>query len=442
MTEAKPPTTSAIPASQPPAGRLVRVLGGVALVALAFGLGALSQRGLSDKPAPKAVPSGAPNARPAAPPKPAPVVQPVAVIAEAKPDATTVTLSGSVADEYGRALPDAVVFAGRDIPEAQAAQKSPAVGELGVIPGPVPAIPVDKPLSAPANASSVRSDQDGKFSIGGLPSGALQVFVSLAGYEPSLLGLEGLLPGETRDDLLIVLRTPLEAKLVDQLAAEQALAADPELARISGSVLDVLGRGVPNALVQTDEGEASTRTDANGAFTLLGVSPGVLRLIAEDEHAGRAQSQEVRARKGETLPGVLLHLPARAIPSATTQAPATPAQPQTSMGQPVAAAPKPRTPQPSAPSPVLTGGFALEARPNGLFVNLIDKDSAPGRAGIEVGDLVLTIDDEPVLSVSQARGMLRDPAGETAKVRIQRGKKKLTLRWKRPGLRYAPGTAR
>jgi len=420
-------------------GRLLRGMGVLTLVLAAFGLGALSQRGLSaEKPV---SPQRTASKKPLPPPKPsAPKVVEASPKAPETIAANSVSIGGSIADEYGRALADVMVFAGHDIPEADAAAKAADVGELGVIAGPVPAIPVDKPAAPPANGASARTDQDGKFLIRGLPAGLVEVFISHAGYESSFIVLEGLKPGDSRDDLYLVLRTPLEARLVDQVTAEQALADNPDFARISGMVLDALGRGVPNALVQTDEGEASTRTDASGAFRLVGVAEGVLRLSAEDPTAGSAQSQEVRARKGETLPNVLLHLPARHVPSATDRAATTP-------GLAIAAQPgapaQPRAAQASTSAlPALAGGLALEARPNGVFVNLVDKDSAPARAGIEVGDVMLSIDDEAVLSVSQARGMLRDPAGEIAKIRVQRGKKRLSLRWKRPALRYAPGSRR
>ncbi len=350
---------------------------------------------------------------------------PAAIVAPAKPVVEPITIAGSVVDEFGRAIVDAVVSIGREVPTTGAGTTAP-IGELGVTQGPVPAIPSSPTATPPPDAATARTDQDGKFSIAGVQPGNMQLFVAQPGYEPNLSALDALRVGETRDQLYIVLRTPAEALPVEPIAA-----LDPALAQIAGVVLDRLGRPVVGALVETDEGDASAQTDSSGAFALMNVVPGALRIVASDENAGRGESAEVRARAGELLPGVRIHLPDRYVPGLA------PAPLPTASRAPMPTRPAPSAPKPSA-APVLQAGVALEQRPNSVVVSLLDQNSAPSKAGLVAGDILLRIADEPVLSASQARGMLRDPAGTAAKAHILRGKKRLILRWKRPGIRFAP----
>jgi C-terminal processing protease CtpA/Prc len=56
------------------------------------------------------------------------------------------------------------------------------------------------------------------------------------------------------------------------------------------------------------------------------------------------------------------------------------------------------------------------------------------RAGVRAGDVLVTIDGEPVLSVAQVRGMLRDPPGHFANLRLARNKAQIRVRYKRPEL--------
>ncbi len=352
----------------------------------------------------------------------------------AKPAVEPVTLSGSVADEFGRALTEAIILVGRDLPHVSPNSEKPEVGELGVTKGPVPAIPDTTTMTPPRDAATARSDQDGKFSISGVEPGNVQVYVSQPGYEPTTLALAGLRPGETRDKLYIVLRTPVEAIPVEPIAP-----LDPNLARIAGVVIDVLGRPVSGALVETDEGEASTQTGADGAFELIGVVPGALRVVASDDTAGQGESPEVRARAGELLPGIRLHLPGRHEPrpgQAEAPAPRAPSSQAAASAPPFAAQPVRAAKPQATPAPLLLAGVALEQGPNSVLVNIVDQNSAASRGGLLAGDTLLRVDNEPVLSASQGRGMLRDPTGRVARVQVLRGNKRVNLRWKRPGVRY------
>lgn len=357
------------------------------------------------------------------------VAPPAAAIVAPKPLETPATLSaaesvsvsGSVADEFGRAIVDATVFVGQDLPEPSAPSERLPVGELGVTNGPVPVIPTSIEATPPKDAIGAHTDQDGKFAVTGVKPGAIQIFVTQVGYEPNLVVLDAAKAGDVLDQVYIVLRTPAQVAL----ETEEADAADQKLARIAGIVLDKLGHPVPNVRVRTDEGDAKARTNASGEFSLTGVAPGALRILAEDESAGSGQSAVVRARAGETLEDVRVHLPGRhTLTDAENEA-------LTSS----AAAPRPSVMKRAAP--VMVGGLALEDRPTGVFVNMIDKSNAAAQAGLGVGDVLVRVDDEAVLSAAQARGMLRDPPGELAKVQVLRGTKRVTLRWKRPAGRFS-----
>ena len=60
--------------------------------------------------------------------------------------------------------------------------------------------------------------------------------------------------------------------------------------------------------------------------------------------------------------------------------------------------------------------------------------SAAAKAGVRSGHVLLSVDGEQVLSPAQGRGMLRDPAGLAANLRLTRDGSQLRVRYKRPGL--------
>jgi hypothetical protein len=205
-------------------------------------------------------------------------------------------------------------------------------------------------------------------------------------------------------------------------------------ARISGHVLDSLGRVVPSARVFSDDESASTRSDAAGAFLLDGVRPGSLLLFAEERSAGRGESREVRARAGETLPGVLIHLAGRYEESEISDDLDLDAETEEGAAPPQATqAAEPAPSEVVAPKP--KGPIGLEQRGDATVVTHVSEGSFAARAGLRAGDALLSVDGEPVLSAAQARGMLLYPPGASGRVQIARGARKLTLRFKRPALR-------
>jgi PDZ domain/Carboxypeptidase regulatory-like domain len=191
--------------------------------------------------------------------------------------------------------------------------------------------------------------------------------------------------------------------------------------KLAGQVTDALGRPVPYALVSTDEGGATTSSDVNGQFVLGGVPPGALVVMAAHPSVGEGVSAQVRARAGETLEGVRVVLPGHYVPGRDQVAPS--------------AAPS-ATPEPpgSAPGRVKPIEFELEPRGGEIVVGAIQPGSPAERAGLRPGDVLLSIDGEPVRSAAQGRGMLRDPPGHTALLQLRRDRSQARVRYKRPAL--------
>jgi hypothetical protein len=193
-------------------------------------------------------------------------------------------------------------------------------------------------------------------------------------------------------------------------------------ASLAGVVTDSAGRAVPNAFVSTDEGDATTESDARGNFLLTGVTPGALSVWGAHPSAGEGTSAEVRARAGQTLPSVRIVLAGRYLPGASNEARgARPPGPAPDEAQAARRVPR-----------VKHADFELEQR--GSAVVLVDVQAAGSaeRQGLRSGDTLLAIDGEPVLSTAQALGMLRDPPGYAASLRVQRRGEQLRLRYRRP----------
>ncbi|MET0283226.1 MAG: carboxypeptidase regulatory-like domain-containing protein [Polyangiales bacterium] len=229
------------------------------------------------------------------------------------------------------------------------------------------------------------SRPDGTLSIGELPPPPYTVDVTLAGY------LE-------LDDLPV---SGSEKELRIQLG---------RAASLSGVVVDSLGRVVPSAFVGTKEGESSSETDADGEFTLHGVPPGPHTLVAHHAGAGDGHSAEVRARASERLEGLRIALKGRYEPD-----------PDASVARA-----KEERPRPS--------DLGLELRGRIFVVTQVLANGLANKAGLRIGDVLSAVDGEPPLSVAHARGLLRDPPGRIATVRVIRDRRPINLRYKRPAL--------
>jgi hypothetical protein len=197
-------------------------------------------------------------------------------------------------------------------------------------------------------------------------------------------------------------------------------------AGLSGVVLDATGRPVPHAFVSTDEGEATTEADDTGSFLLEGVAPGPLTLWAAQSEAGEGRSEEIRARPGETLPNVRIVLKGRYTGQGETAVASAPLKPR--------ATPTRATEAPAPDQRVRSSDCTLEQRADKVVVASVAEGGPAGRAGLRSGDILESVDGEDVLSTAHGRGMLRDPPGTIARVRVIRNRQPINLRYRRPSL--------
>jgi membrane-associated protease RseP (regulator of RpoE activity) len=134
---------------------------------------------------------------------------------------------------------------------------------------------------------------------------------------------------------------------------------------------------------------------------------------------GEGASAPVRARPGETLEGVRIVLSGRYLPGRDDAPLASTTQPGTDA-------------TPLAEARTKPSEFELLTRGGELVFSAIQPGSPAERAGLRPGDVLLSIDGELVRSAAQGRGMLRDPAGQTALIQLRRDRSQARVRYKRP----------
>jgi S1-C subfamily serine protease len=142
----------------------------------------------------------------------------------------------------------------------------------------------------------------------------------------------------------------------------------------------------------------------------------------------------VRARGRETLSSLRIVLSGRYTPSAQDEPSGAASEPERT-GETVID-PNARSKRPMSISVRRTKVNDYELGQHGSEIVFSEVLSGGGmeRAGVRAGDVLVTIDGEPVLSVAQVRGMLRDPPGHFANLRLARNKAQIRVRYKRPEL--------
>jgi hypothetical protein len=187
-------------------------------------------------------------------------------------------------------------------------------------------------------------------------------------------------------------------------------------------------------VVSTDEGDATGTSDAHGNFVLHGVTPGALHVLAAHRKAGEGTSAQVRARGRETLSSLRIVLSGRYTPGAQDEPSAAVSAPEQA-GETVID-PNARSKQPMSISVRRTriNDFELGQHGSEIVFSEVARGGGAERAGVHAGDVLVAIDGEPVLSSAQARGMLRDPPGHFANLRLSRNKAQIRIRYKRPAL--------
>lgn len=178
---------------------------------------------------------------------------------------------------------------------------------------------------------------------------------------------------------------------------------------ISGEVVDRFGAPVFNAQVAVGDPPAwdsrteSTRTDHRGRFRIAGLTEGEHLVHARHARAGENErALPARVYTLQETPGLVLRLSGD---SARTSAGGG----EGDDGRGTAA----------------REGVAVRVafRAGFVVVDEVVAGSRAGAAGMLRGDRLLSIDDEPVHVASQARAMLRGPAGTRVVVDVRRGQR-------------------
>lgn len=159
---------------------------------------------------------------------------------------------------------------------------------------------------------------------------------------------------------------------------------------ISGDVVDGLGSTVWNAEVapgSPPRWEHAARTDHAGHFTLRGLAAGPQTLTARHLTQSVELDAPVKVIAGEDTPGVVLRLPEKAPDEGEVED-------------------APRRSGGSSGSGRGSAPVSFGLRGGAVVVERVSPDSAADRSGLMSGDVLLSVNGEPVRSAAQARGML------------------------------------
>jgi len=159
---------------------------------------------------------------------------------------------------------------------------------------------------------------------------------------------------------------------------------------VSGEVLDDRGDPVEGASVRVVAGSASEQqppaiSDRLGHFVLPTVPEGTRSLVADHRGRARSEPQEVRVLRGTEVRGVRLRLSVL-----TGDAPAT------------------------------QSTVSLTRTLNGYLVDRVQDDSVEARAGIQVGDTIVSVDGREPRDVADALSRLAGLGGSVVIVDLER----------------------
>lgn len=166
---------------------------------------------------------------------------------------------------------------------------------------------------------------------------------------------------------------------------------------LRGEVVDGLGDAVPDAEVRFEGSDVRAETDAFGRFTVA-LPTGFTRAIARHPSAGSATSARIRMLRGETTE-IRLVTDGRLARDDTS----------------------------SSTSARFVTGVAVRVAVVDGAVRVVERLDASART-LRVGDVITSIDGEPVFAAAQADALLRGPADVPALIVVRRGANERSVR--------------
>jgi protocatechuate 3,4-dioxygenase beta subunit len=231
-------------------------------------------------------------------------------------------------------------------------------------------------------ARAARTAKDGTFELEHVPEGPFQVSVTADGYVST-----------TEDGQLSPPAVQLRLELT-------------HAASISGEIVDSLGRTVWNAQVTfgaSPDWSRSARSDHAGRFRLQGVPEGDHWLHARHGTLQATSAAPVRVVEGEDTPGAVVRLPGVVDEEAADDAQQA------------------RTAVPRG------GPVDFGMRGSRVVIEHVAEGSAAEQAGLQEGDVLISVDGEPARSAAQARGMMNRSRRGTHSLQVRRDQQVLEL---------------
>lgn len=247
-------------------------------------------------------------------------------------------------------------------------------------------------------ARSARTSEDGRYLIPGLPAGKGRLSIQAPGFARAERAVVVAEPDGERPSVAerieLMEGGEVEGEVVDQQG-------DPVVgARVAQGVVPAflpLGALPPGVVV----------TDARGRFKLGELPEGNVVIEAFAAGRGRGRATDVQVRPGRPLQGLRIVLDT-----------------ETSQREPAG-----------------TGGVAVTLAERGegphavIYLRAVAAGSEAERAGLEVEDELLRIDDAPPRDLEDARTRLSGPVGEDVVLRVRRRDEELRLRVPRERVR-------
>lgn len=249
-----------------------------------------------------------------------------------------------------------------------------------------------------AGARHTSTNERGEFEVADLGQGRIRVVVSHLGHAPVTKVI--LFDGDGR--------RPIELPPIDMKPAGtvEGIVVDSEMRPIVGA--RVAMDAVPTYLPMGRMPAGIVTTDKHGKFTLTGLPEGKVTLEAYSPDLGRGDLDEVEITAEETTDRVIVVIPEQEY---------------------------------EPPKITAAGSLAITlAEQNGEVVILaVPAGSEAEFAGIEPGDIILSIMGQEITSVEQARGLLSGPLGQDITMDVSRlglnGPERVRLRVRRETVR-------